>query len=152
MLKIIKNNILGFIIGFILGSLLVVFFSEFFVISARNVPIIDIISLIIITGLTYYIASVLDTKKEKNKLTKELYIRKLLEIEEKLDLLEAKIQNRKCPLYEINSIISVISKKQQALFNFLKKYYKENEISSFDKKLKEHKKKFMDFLYDDSYR
>ncbi len=142
MLKTIINNILGFIVGFILGSLLVVFFSEFFIIETE-IQIIDIISLIVMVILTYYIASILDKQKEKDKITRELYTNKVFEIDKNLDFLAIKIQDKKCFIQEVNTTLSIISQKLQFIYMSLKKYYStyEKDIDAYENRIKGKKEK-----------
>lgn len=128
-------SILIFGIGITIGEL---FDWGYFELS-KEISVVEALNVFVTVGLTIYIAGVLEKQQRFEQFKTDLYISKIIEIENHLQKIEVILQETQSQYQPINTIIHIIGLAKNDLMKSIQKddAIDENGIRSIEERLKE---------------
>lgn len=142
--KIIYSFII-FSIGLTLGKVIDWGYFEL----SKEISIIDALTLIVTVGLGLYIAKVLESEVQNDRIEKDLYLSKISEIEEHLSTLEHLIEGDNISYLQITNQLHLCNIKRNLIFNNIKSITNnklQSELVAKEKTLKRRNRRLRNLL------
>ncbi len=120
--------LIGIGVGVVIGKLIN---WKYFEIS-KEINLVEILNVLITTGLTWYIASILGKRLKQEQFKSDLYVAKICDIEHHLSQLLELVQDENIPYGKIISHVHVVGIAKNSLIKSLSDIYKNRGIDTIN--------------------